>query len=84
MSWSITLPASLPQPGEELCITITGGTGTPPSVTLTFDGEPMTVVPKVKDLGGGTYVACFVLPTQYETGRISVSGGKNGVATAGI
>ena len=84
MSWSISLPTPLPQPGEQICITITGGTGAEPVVMVKFDGDQSQEIRDVKPIGGGAYVACFTLPPGYLTGRVSVSGGRSGAVTAAL
>ena len=81
MSWTISFPPGSPQAGEEVCVTLTGGGGSLPEVTVSFDGDPPVEVTDIKDQGGGVFIVCFTVPPGTHFGKISVSSKRGGVGT---
>jgi len=73
MGWTITFPSPMPPQGGEICVTISGGSGSPPTVTVGFDEGITVEIQDIKDRGNGIYVVCFTIPAGYGSGRLSVS-----------
>ncbi|MFQ5473760.1 MAG: hypothetical protein ACE5FA_12880 [Dehalococcoidia bacterium] len=73
MAWTFgQTPAATP--GAEVCITVSGGTGTPSVLIETSEG--VQIKPSsIKSKGGGSYVICFIMPIKDDAPLIQVSGG---------
>ena len=81
MGWTITFPPGSPQPGQEVCVTISGGGSSEPHVTVSFDGDSPMEIEEIKNLGSGVFIVCFTMPPNAEYGKISVSSKGGGFGT---
>ena len=72
MGWSVSLASS--SSGGEICILISGGSGTP-NVTVSFDRGKKIELNHIEYLGGGVWRVCFSMPPDANRAQVTVSGG---------